>query len=151
MRNVVIYVLFCLPISLFAQKELPLTDMSFWTQKDKTNWQIVGDVTADLSKHDAFTTAAGTGVLANLPSPQNKGNLLSIAEYGDVDVSFDFMMASHSNSGFYLMGRYEIQLLDSWGVKNPTSGDCGGVYKRRRFSADKKVSMRRAKKRQMPR
>jgi hypothetical protein len=138
MRKAVMYALLCLPISLFAQKEIPLTDMSFWTQKDKTNWQIVGDVTADLSKNDAFTTAAGTGVLANIPSPQNKGNLLSVAEYGDVDVSFDFMMASHSNSGFYLMGRYEIQLLDSWGVKNPLSGDCGGVYKRRRFTADKK-------------
>ena len=138
MRNAVMYVLFCLPICLSAQKEIPLTDMSSWTQKDKTNWQIVGDVTADLSKHDAFTTEAGTGILANLPSPQSKGNLQSVAEYGDVDVSFDFMMANHSNSGFYLMGRYEIQLLDSWGVKNPISGDCGGIYKRRRFTADKK-------------
>src|SRR5690606_35316420 len=35
-----------------------------------------------------------------------------------------------SNSGIYLQGRYEIQLLDSWGVVNPTAGDNGGIYER---------------------
>jgi hypothetical protein len=138
MRITTLCLLLGLPMWLCAQQEIPLNDMSFWNQKDKTNWQIVGDATADLNTHEALTTAAGKGVLANLPTPQNRGNLLSVAEYGDVDVSFDFMMANHSNSGFYLMGRYEVQMLDSWGVKTPNSGDCGGIYKRRRFTADKK-------------
>jgi hypothetical protein len=39
-------------------------------------------------------------------------------------------MAKGSNSGIYLQGRYEIQLLDSWGVKNPRYGDNGGIYER---------------------
>lgn len=39
-------------------------------------------------------------------------------------------MAPGSNSGIYLQGRYEIQLLDSWGVVNPRSGDNGGIYER---------------------
>jgi hypothetical protein len=30
----------------------------------------------------------------------------------------------------YFQGRYEIQILDSWGVKAPGSGDCGGIYER---------------------
>lgn len=30
----------------------------------------------------------------------------------------------------YLQGRYEIQIPDSWGKKNPGSGDCGGIYAR---------------------
>jgi hypothetical protein len=28
------------------------------------------------------------------------------------------------------MGRYEIQVLDSWGVEKPKHGDCGGIYQR---------------------
>jgi len=32
------------------------------------------------------------------------------------------------NSGVFLQGRYEIQILDSWGVQNPGTKDCGAVY-----------------------
>jgi hypothetical protein len=50
--------------------------------------------------------------------------------YGDADLELDYMMAKGSNSGIYLQGRYEIQLLDSWGTVNPKSGDNGGIYER---------------------
>jgi hypothetical protein len=33
-----------------------------------------------------------------------------------------------SNSGVYLQGRYEIQILDSWGVHTPGRQDCGAIY-----------------------
>ena len=122
-----------------AQQKIPLDDMSFWKPSEKTNWQIASDVTADITKHDVISKSDGKGVLVNIPADKNKANLQSVSEYGDVDVSFDFMMAAHSNSGFYLMGRYEVQLLDSWGVKNPGTGDCGGIYKRRRFENGKEI------------
>lgn len=32
------------------------------------------------------------------------------------------------NSGVYLQGRYEIQVLDSWGILEPGQGDCGALY-----------------------
>src|SRR5205823_2688657 len=32
------------------------------------------------------------------------------------------------NSGAYLQGRYEIQILDSYGIAMPGKGDCGSVY-----------------------
>ena len=38
------------------------------------------------------------------------------------------MIPEGSNSGVYLQGRYEIQILDSCGVTNPGAGDCGGIY-----------------------
>jgi hypothetical protein len=32
------------------------------------------------------------------------------------------------NSGVFMQGRYEIQVLDSYGISDPGSGDCGAVY-----------------------
>jgi hypothetical protein len=32
------------------------------------------------------------------------------------------------NSGVFLQGRYEIQVLDSYGIEVPGKGDCGAIY-----------------------
>ena len=139
MKKLILMFAIITPLLTNAQQKIPLDDMSFWKLSEKTNWQIASDVTADITKHDVMSKSDGKGVLVNIPTDKNKANLQSVAEFGDVDVSFDFMMAAHSNSGFYLMGRYEVQLLDSWGVKNPGTGDCGGIYKRRRFENGKEI------------
>lgn len=132
-HKLLILLSFYLSYGSIAQQTLPLNDLSFWKTSDKNNWQIVGDVTADLTKPDAMSSTAGKGILVNIPNAENRSNLVSTTEYGDVDVSFDFMMAAHANAGFYLQGRYEVQLFDSWGVKQPAYSDCGGIYKRRKF------------------
>lgn len=131
--------LFLLSCSLFGQDTLALRDLSFWKTGDAKNWQIAADVAADLVKDDAMKASPGVGVLANLPDSKNRSNLLSVSEYGDVEVSFDFMMAKHSNSGFYLQGRYEVQLLDSWGQQHASFGDCGGIYARRRWNPNEEM------------
>ncbi|MDB4685865.1 DUF1080 domain-containing protein, partial [Akkermansiaceae bacterium] len=40
------------------------------------------------------------------------------------------LVPKDSNSGIYLMGRYEIQILDSHGKENVDYGDMGGLYRR---------------------
>ncbi len=95
-----------------------------------TNWKIVGSVAADRSVPLAMTAEPGTGVLVNTPVTDARGNLFTAWEHGDLDLSLDLMMPKESNSGVYLMGRYEVQLLDSWGVKAPTFADLGGIYQR---------------------
>ncbi len=115
---------------LFAQNTLPLTDFSFF-QSPGAIWKIAGDVRGDLNQKAVLTTTPGTGVLVNLTDFNNPGqDLISNMQHGDMDLELDYMMALGSNSGIYLQGRYEIQLLDSWGVINPTSGDNGGIYER---------------------
>lgn len=114
----------------FAQNTLPLTDMSFF-QSPGTSWSIAGDVKGSLTEKGILNTSPGTGVLVNITNDKNHGkDLLSNTQHGDMDLELDYMMAKGSNSGIYMQGRYEIQLLDSWGVTNPTSGDNGGIYER---------------------
>mgnify|MGYP006273315133 CR=1 FL=1 len=133
MRRLLLWII-CLPGLLLAQNEsmpaLPLTDLSaFKATGTGGNWQIVGGVQT-YPGSESLETTPGTGVLVNQPSEGQRSNLITQMEHGDLDLSLEFMMAPHSNSGIYLMGRYEIQLLDSWGKARPTFGDCGGVYQR---------------------
>ena len=109
---------------------IPLTDLSAFKSPGNT-WQLAGDVTADLGKDNTLTTSKGTGVLVNLPGKKTHGtDLYTNAEFGDTELELDYMMAKGSNSGVYLQGRYELQLLDSWNVKTPKAGDNGGIYER---------------------
>jgi len=94
------------------------------------NWKLVGNVNADINKPHTFTYAAGKGILMNLPDSTAHKDLFTAQKFGDVDIELDCMMAKESNSGIYLQGRYELQLLDSWGVLNPRSSDMGGIYER---------------------
>ena len=79
---------------------------------------------------ESFIKEQGTGVLVNEPKDDHQANLLTQMEHSDMELEIEFMMPKGSNSGIYFMGRYEVQLLDSWGVKEPESSDCGGIYER---------------------
>jgi len=62
--------------------------------------------------------------------------LISKREFGDHKLHIEFrtpFMPSHrgqarGNSGVYLHGVYEVQVLDSFGLP-PADNDCGGIYK----------------------
>lgn len=103
-------------------------DFSVWREKTGA-WQIVGEAVMDAANEKLITTKAGSGVLVNGPRGKTV-NLLSRAEFGDVRAHIEFMVPKGSNSGVYFMGRYEIQVLDSWGVKKPKHSNCGGIYQR---------------------
>lgn len=110
--------------------QIPLQDLSSFKEPG-SSWQIVGDVNANLEKQNVLRTAKGSGILVNLPGKKNHGqDLFTGFEHGDMDLELDYMMAAGSNSGIYLQGRYELQLLDSWGVTTPRPGDNGGIYER---------------------
>ena len=51
-------------------------------------------------------------------------------KFGDVTVEVEFMIPKGSNSGVYLMGEYEVQILDSFGKPDDQlkPGDMGGIY-----------------------
>jgi hypothetical protein len=112
-----------------GQVQVPLNNLDFFNNPGKS-WSVAGGVSAAL-EGSTLSSSRGEGVLVNNPTKKNPGkDLYSKNEYGDMDLELEYMMAPGSNSGIYLQGRYEIQLLDSWGVANPRSGDNGGVYER---------------------
>ena len=113
-----------------AQVQVPLDEIGFFKSPGKT-WGIVGEVSALPEEPNSLTSSKGKGILINLPTKRNSGeDLYTLSEYGDMDLELEYMMAPGSNSGIYIQGRYEIQLLDSWGVTNPRAGDNGGIYER---------------------
>ena len=110
------------PISLVGK------DLSAW-QGETGDWQIVGKVKTDPNDARKLASSPGAGVLLNGPTGRTR-NIFSKAEHADVEAHIEFMVPLGSNSGIYFQGRYEIQILDSWGVTELKHGDCGGIYQR---------------------
>jgi len=64
-----------------------------------------------------------------------RGNNVSIPQFGDIRLHVEFLIPyepekrgqDRGNSGVYLHNRYEVQVLDSYGLV-PRMGDCGAIY-----------------------
>jgi len=104
------------------------SDLEAW-RAPHGQWQVAGDVRASGEGDRLLVSTPGQGVIVNGATGRTS-NLLSKLEHGDVEAHVEFMVPKGSNSGVYFQARYEIQILDSWGVEHPKYGDCGGIYER---------------------
>jgi hypothetical protein len=123
-----LFALVCLT-SIAATNEHTLFNgkgLDLW-RKPTGDWKIVGPVNLDPANEKCFVAEAGEGAMINSPT-NHTVNILSTEEFGDCELHVEFCVPLKSNSGVYLMGRYEVQVFDSWGVKEPKSSDCGGIY-----------------------
>ncbi|RMG70332.1 MAG: DUF1080 domain-containing protein, partial [Bacteroidetes bacterium] len=122
--------LLCLSLlPLQGQTPLDLSSLAAFADPGP-NWQLAGAVRSHPDQKHQLDTEPGTGILVNRPTEAARANLFTRFEHRDLDLSLSFMMPQGSNSGIYLMGRYEVQLFDSWGRSHPGFGDCGGIYQR---------------------
>ena len=105
-------------------------DLSGW-RKPTGDWMTAKAVSLDPANPEKFVITPGDGVLVNGTSGRT-ADLVTEAEFGDLEAHVEFCVPKHSNSGVYLMGRYEIQIYDSYGVeKDKYPGiECGGIYGR---------------------
>ena len=105
-------------------------DLAGWRTPTGT-WTVAKGVSLDPANPEHFVITPGQGVLVNSPSSHTV-DLITEAEFGDMEAHVEFCITRHSNSGVYLMGRYEIQVYDSFGVeKDQYPGiECGGIYPR---------------------
>jgi len=89
------------PIKLFNG-----TDLKGWHAMGENQWVVESGV---------------------LKSPKSGANLVSDQIFSDFKLHIEFRYPKGSNSGVYLRGRYEVQIIDSKGLE-PLSGFLGGVY-----------------------
>ncbi|MGB0743477.1 MAG: family 16 glycoside hydrolase [Opitutales bacterium] len=92
----------------------------------------------ELTTKGKTTKSMSGGVLVNgLIKDISIPYLMTVETFADVRVELEFMIPQGSNAGVYLMGRYEVQILDSFGKEKVGSGDLGGIYGSRDLSRPK--------------
>lgn len=102
------------PVTLFDGRSL-----EGWRLRDpeaKMGWAVVG---GDLAVID----------------PKGNADLVSQRTFQDLKLHIEFNVEPHSNSGVYLRGRYEIQILDDPSLVKDVLG-CGALYSRIAPSVD---------------
>jgi len=99
--------------------------------REVKKWGCVAEAKAVPEQNKLECSGEGK-ILTNVPTKKSKRApyLFTKGEFQDVEVHLEFMVPKGSNSGIYLMGRYEIQILDSFGNEKPTFSDLGGLYQR---------------------
>ncbi len=133
-------------VSQAAEAKKPFDGISLkgWKAVDpniKNSW-IVGRAVLDPTNPHAIAAqtlikkdkAIQPGDLINFveaawtEEPRGGVDLYSEQTYGDCVIDLEFMVSKDSNSGVYVMGEYEVQILDSWGHETMGPGDVGALY-----------------------
>ncbi|MBB6431690.1 family 16 glycoside hydrolase [Algisphaera agarilytica] len=101
-------------------------------------WMVADSVeaVAGESRFVAEAVEQGGSILFNGAEKNRAAYLFTEAEFQDVSIQLEFMVPKGSNAGVYVMGRYEIQILDSYGKPEVKHSDLGGVYQRWRSKED---------------
>ncbi len=88
------------------------------------NWQMIGSgQPADWT----FDNGAMMTTNSDIVSKRQFKNFYLHVEWREPEMP-NAQGQANGNSGVYLQGRYEIQVLNSYGIASPGTGDCGAVY-----------------------
>lgn len=103
--------------------------LDVWQNSPK-DWAVAGAVALDPANPRRLTYTSSTTPTALVTEPAGARNLVTREKFGDQEVHVEFLIPKGSNSGVKFHGLYEMQIIDSFGKKEPTAADCGGVYPR---------------------
>jgi len=104
---------------------IPENAVILFNGKDLSNWHTRSGDPAGWDVTDGVITAGG-----------GAGDIVSDQKFTDFTLHIELMEPDmpeasgqgKGNSGVYLQGRYEVQVLDSYGIEIPGKGDCGAIY-----------------------
>jgi type 1 glutamine amidotransferase len=96
--------------------------VSLFNGKDVTGWHL-----RRKDGHNSWTVE--DGILKNTVNKGDHGtDLVTDAKFWNFRVKCDYMVPDGSNSGFYLRGRHEIQILGDFQKGTTAKGGNGGIY-----------------------
>ena len=98
--------------------------------QDTSGWKTGDEVIINPANEEELKISKPGKGIAVVEQPSQAVYLLSKEMHSDIEAIIEFMIPHGSNSGVYFMGRYEIQILDSYGKTEVNHGDCGGIYQR---------------------
>lgn len=130
-----IVALMTLPILIvataFAAEPFNGKDLEGWSlkgDKSKSQW-VVGVAKMDEKNPGKLVLVeAKPGTPTELVNPAKGVDIYTNEKFGDCTIALEVMVPKNSNSGVYVMGEYEVQVLDSWGREKVGTGDMGGLY-----------------------
>lgn len=106
-------------------------DLKGWTTKkpeSKSRWDT-GVAVVSKAEPKRLHIGLGSGDLINDVAGHGQGvDIYSLEKFGSCRIELEVMVAKGSNSGIYVMGEYEVQVLDSYGKTKLGSGDMGAIY-----------------------
>jgi hypothetical protein len=90
---------------------------------------IVGVARIDAKDPKKLTVAKSNDGAIELTNTKKGGvDIYTEQEFGDCIVELEVMIPEGSNSGIYLMGLYEVQVVDSYGKKRTKDSTMGGIF-----------------------
>jgi len=101
---------------------MPKEWIELFNGKDLTGWKMRHiDQEHKWEVHDGILDNTGRGV-----------DIITEQEFGDVELHIEYLFPKDSNSGIYLRGQYEIQILDSLGKTYNYPAENGALYSQKR-------------------
>lgn len=103
-----------------------------WNTKQKSGkndkWQV-GTAVVDKNNPRQLVVKPGGNEMVNTPGRHaDSRDIYSDYKHGDALITLELMVPLGSNSGIYLQGEYEVQVLDSYGKKKMGMSDMGAIY-----------------------
>ena len=113
------------PSTLEAPGRPPSDAIVLFDGKDLSHWVTDGGAPPRWKVADGY-----------MEIPKNGGSLISKEQFGDIQLHLEFATPNppsgidqgRGNSGVIIMGRYEVQVLDSYENQTYPDGQCASIY-----------------------
>ena len=122
----------CTTLSFAGDSPFNGKDLKNWSYKKKGDLKpqwVVGTPSLDKANPKALVASGKEGAMVNVVGGHGQSiDIYSKEKWGSCRIELEVLVAKGANSGIYVMGEYEVQVLDSYGKEKLGGGDMGAIY-----------------------